>query len=677
MPSHIQLRKQLITNIQHQMDCVFSHNMRALKTLSPTLFEKFKNYKPTKYRLDLSSDDYIDIVDISTRKSIYECDPAQISAQQYDSFKNSPNRIVCDLTRSYVLNHSYFSPQMLNRILDVCQSQNINRTFNINDPIGTLIITGVGLGHHISELYDNHQIENLVIFEPEPDFFHASLHTFNWEELINSYKNQNKTIQLFVDNTPDEVISAIKGLNQQIPLFQMTKIFWIQHIKNSITDQFIEQLKESHHHLVVNGGFFDDEHIGLSHTLVNFSQHQRLLNPSLKSTELPAIIVGNGPSLDELVPFLQENSENAAIFSCGTTLSVLSKIGVTPDFHVEMERTAYNEQWIAKAASDKFRRHVTLLALNTCPPQVTKQFGDCILAKKYNDIGESVINDLSNNLNPPALLHCNPTVSNAAASFAAAMGFKTIYLVGVDLGMPIDSNQHHSRLSLYEEIGKINKKAYRHLNNHKGQPRVKGNFSSQVRTTPQLNSSRYNLEKTLYLNPTITCFNLNDGALISGAIPTPKQGVSLKKIKNKKELIAVIKDRNSFTPKLVESPISYANDLLSDTILNWQKMSLPKINNFESLDEINGFFKRYWINILRDRIENPIHYHLFQGSTNAAFAMIYSYMAETNDPSQRNYLYTHARHVFNNFFLKNAYQKLIETPVRCDDSIDTNLTMLD
>jgi len=674
-------RMKALQMLQEQMDAMYSHNMRALQQLSPTLFARFRHHQPSKYGLSLSPEGYLDIVDLKSRRSIYNTDPAEISLQQVDQFDTSPNRIVCDLRRSPVINPKYFSPQMLNRMLNqmgkVFVDEEIQKTYELNSPIGCLIVTGTGIGHHLSHLYDRHSISNLIIYEAEPDLFHCSLHTFNWATLITEFLGQKKGIEVYVGNSPADVVSALTELNKTIPLFQLTKLFYFRHLPSASEAEFIERLKAAHTHIVVNGGFFDDELVGLAHTITNLHNNCKIFDPSNAPISVPAIIVGNGPSLDELIPFLKENANKAVIFCCGTALAPLYRLGIKPDFHIEMERTAFNEQWIAKAAPGEFRQDITLLALNTCPPNVAQQFGDCILAKKHNDIAEQLIDQYCKGASPITLANCNPTVTNAAVSFAIHLGFKKLFLVGVDLGMPLNDDKHHSQYSLYADISKKNENAYKGLEKQDGQLIVTGNRGGKVRTTKNFNNSRINIESSLRHHPTVECFNLNDGAFIEGSTPAFAADVSLSKPIDKVLLINQLKKSNSLTPSALYDPQQTINTLLEPTIKNWGEYELPDIEDNATLKEIHDLFLARWHKLLRHKKTDFIHYHLFQGSLNAAFATIYSNCAEAGTDEQRTHMYKIGRRIFNNFFLHNEHQKLTVNPLACDDSVDGNIATLD
>src|SRR5690606_32739099 len=54
--------------------------------------------------------------------------------------------------------------------------------------------------------------------------------------------------------------------------------------------------------------------------------------------DVPAFVVGTGPSLDGLLGFIKENQDKAVIFACGTAIDPLLANGLQPELWVMMER---------------------------------------------------------------------------------------------------------------------------------------------------------------------------------------------------------------------------------------------------------------------------------------------------------------------------------------------------
>ena len=86
-------------------------------------------------------------------------------------------------------------------------------------------------------------------------------------------------------------------------------------------------------------GFFDDEQQGFAHTIHNINAGYAFFSHGADIENLPPVLlIGNGPSLDSHVNFIRQHQADSIIISCGTALSSLAKVGIKPDFHVEMER---------------------------------------------------------------------------------------------------------------------------------------------------------------------------------------------------------------------------------------------------------------------------------------------------------------------------------------------------
>lgn len=82
--------------------------------------------------------------------------------------------------------------------------------------------------------------------------------------------------------------------------------------------------------------------LGLANTLENLKTNLPILRPKhLKRIDLPICVVGNGPSLDGLLPFLKENADKMVVFRRGTALKVLKNARIPVDFQIEIERIDY------------------------------------------------------------------------------------------------------------------------------------------------------------------------------------------------------------------------------------------------------------------------------------------------------------------------------------------------
>ena len=208
------------------------------------------------------------------------------------------------------------------------------------------------------------------------------------------------------------------------------------------------------------------------------------------------------------------------IFSCGTAFGSLARAGIKSDFHIEQERLWSQAEWIAHASDAEDREGVTLLGLNVVHPEVFGLFERVGMGLKFNDAGTAFLQQhQALGGSEVQLTESNPTVVNATLGFVKAMGFREVYLVGVDLGFP-EGDKHHSKLSLYYDL----KEGEEQTLDFPRRPsenalRVPGNLVPEVVTSSLFLRTKEALEAGLAKAPHIRCFNASAGILIRGAQP--------------------------------------------------------------------------------------------------------------------------------------------------------------
>jgi hypothetical protein len=116
-----------------------------------------------------------------------------------------------------------------------------------------------------------------------------------------------------------------------------------------------------------------------------------------------------------------------------------------------------------------------------------------------------------------SILYSYPTVSNCALSYALRLGFKQIYLFGVDLGF-VDPARHHSQHSAYYNAKKGGQELYDYSTHGTGL-RVAGNFEEYVFTKHEFKYSAEILGKAIAEYPDADVYNTSNGAKIEGTFP--------------------------------------------------------------------------------------------------------------------------------------------------------------
>ncbi len=669
------LRKAEMQNLQIQLEMRFKHNMEAFKIVAKTIYDQFIQYDPQELRLSYDENNFLNLVNFKlNNKPVYATDPVKFSEEQFNAFCRTPTMSVIRFGKSKIVNEDHKHPQLVNQMLDEIQNREIARSYSTHGPIGFMILTGCGLGYHIENLVKKLDIRRLCIFDPHKDSFYASLHIIDWVPILQKMTTSGRMLKFLIGVEPHDAMADMKLMSDKIGLFNLVNTFIYRHFNSQKEENFIELYRKEFHLNASGTGFFDDEQVSLSHTIHNINKGLNFFRFSKTLPERPnAFVIGNGPSLDEHIEYIREHQSNAIIFSCGTSIASLYKMGIKPDFHVEMERNSNTADWIMHGTPESFRKDLSLLCLNTIAPEVTPLFEDCCLAVKPNDVGQHIVNgEFPDNQFHPLLL-CNPTVTNAGLSFALTMGFKEIYLFGVDLGVREDG-AHHSSLSLYYDLEKkTKKKGHSGFERKAGDYEIKGNFGDIVTTNPILHTTKSNMEILMRhfqrSGVHFKVYNPNRGAYIDGALPIEQKDLPIPQaIGDKKELIKQIKDAHFLAPKHRELTVDYIKKQYLKYFFELRKGLCPR-KNVTNINELHSEMERIYNLMLKAKSESPVTCLLLRGSINTFFTLMWHTVAFLKDERQFKSLYTMARNYYMEM-IGSAYDLMEVNPLRGDTTID-------
>lgn len=516
-----------IEYMQQILKLQFQKNIVFFQSKSPEIAEKFAKFEPESILLKLSEEGYLNLYNKTlNNKPVYSYDPQQFCQDYINKYINAPHfhsiraKIANVLDAENILHIASINKcnQLMENLVPRTKTSGLEHTCNF------MLLNGIGLGYIIPQLLEHTDIKNLVIIEPHSDIFHAALYILDWQQLYEQFDKPHHSLKIIIgQNTNDSINTLRKHLNR-IGMHNAVNPFKIDHLSSKemkeITDTFFERLGI----LFSSSGYFDDEQVGLAHTIQNWNkkvpplrEHSQL---NKKKQNKPVFIIGNGPSLDAAKEFLQKNQNEAFYISCGTTIGSLKKMGIKPDFHIEMERTKPVIEWLNQSTDEEYRRNIILLALNTVHPEVFELFPTKGMGLKSNDLGTHFFSQyIPNDQFCINLAFCNPTVGNAGLAFAVAMGFKEVYLFGLDLGFS-SGEQHHSTYSTHYRVeDKHTKSLNLYQRDDQGNKTVPANFGGTVLTTPVYLSAKLAIEGCLQQAGNVKCYNTSDGILIGNTTP--------------------------------------------------------------------------------------------------------------------------------------------------------------
>lgn len=539
----LQQQHQKNLGLAQEIDAIYQHaqlpivdpaaryaaNMTAFKQYIPDIHASFIDYQPTKFELAqrhgelhlVDAEDNVVLGEHYYRDSLidfekYRFNPQLTRIDFSDEIDNPINFV-----------HVKYINQLTNLVSKVNQQH--KQELILPEAVNMMVCFGLGLGYYLPLMLSKHQVKRLYIYEPEHDFFYASLFTLDWAAILQQLDANNSSLHLCLGANEDDFFSDISSELIAKGRYDSTFSFCYKHYATEQMDKALDKFNKQAFQVAFGFGFFDDSLLALAHQYHNLNKHVPLLGrvePLPECATLPVFILANGPSLDEHIDYIIANRDKVLLVSCGTTIRALHQYGIKPDFHLEMERTRVTHSVLQSVGDDAYLKSIPLLTLNTISPDVLDLFDRQLMALKMVEPSTEIIMNPAlgcDHDNLAQLMYCNPTVANLALSFFTQMGFKNIYLFGVDLGFSGDA--HHSKKSIYyDKSGQdkqlFNKKALANLV-------APGNHVDEVETTMIFQMSAAGLTALLRLNPEVNCYNLGEGIRIDNTIPTYQTDICL------------------------------------------------------------------------------------------------------------------------------------------------------
>lgn len=641
---------------------LFEKNISFFERNIPSLYTSIINHSPKYFHLNKDEKGF-DNISLGNAW-FYPINHAQFSSNQVQTNNITPlclsttrKRTEIDDSNKHLI-QSHYLKKFVNKYYD--ESAVKKSKLNNSSYIPSVVFLGVGLGAHLQQALLSRLYKNIYIYEPELDFFYASLHTTDYEKLIkNLHTDQN--IFFVINQSAHVLCQTILKSNLVSGFFNHTRLQIIEHYTSDNFEETKQALRNLYPSLFNQHGFFEDECIGISHTSKHLKANAKFITTTQnKKRNETALIIGSGPSLDEQIDKIKLIKDKVVIFSCSSSLEILHKNGIKPDFHVEIERLDGMIPRLEFINDEEYLKDITLLCLNTIHPKLLEYFGDHINALKMNDAGQLILKNL---LHEDALVltYCNPTSGNGALAFAHALGFTDIVLTGIDMGQPSD-DYHHSKDSLYYSDTKLN------ISKIETKYSCKGNFGIEVKTTDLLMQARNLLESLLKQKAEINCFNCSNGAYIEGATPLPIdkfiQNMSTKSSLNKTNLLSAIKNEKTYQIANSATEANKIHESFKECWLTSLKELENKIynNNLlpEKINTITAFFKH--LNSLHSvsnhlSNENSIDDFLFRSLTSKLTLNVMTLLLATEQHDNFKDYYQEIRHYwmeYNQTMLKYA-----------------------
>ena len=506
----------------------FETNLTCFKKYYPEVANALEEFQAREgFCLHVTKTGHGNIVPNGHQVLLYSEDPILQTHEQVSESFESPFITLSDYSNYSVPKDSRIHMRYMTKLSSVIkehEEENQEVLKSITDVFPSAIIFGIGLGYHIPMILEKAQFKNLFIVEPDFELFYASLFCIDWAEIIERQDEEGHSLYLLLGADENTFITDLEEIVERVGAFTLVRSFCYQHTADESTKKLISQWINNYF-LFQNGhGFFNDSITGFAHSIHMVEKNVSFLtsNKSEKiNLDTPVFIVGNGPSLDEAEAFIRANHNNAIVIAAGTAVASLYKKDIPADFHVLIERPYANYKIFGDILPEGGYKGLNLLGVNTLYPDTVDRYQWAGIAVKGNESGTDLLQILSRSSiaqTLPMIPFCNPVVANTALSYAMYLGFKNIFLFGVDNGKSL-TGEHHSSDSIYKKDNNSDDAGYPSAV-IRGRV-LPGNLSKQVESNNLFASANHQLEKLIALYPERNIFNVGNGAKIKGAIPTP------------------------------------------------------------------------------------------------------------------------------------------------------------
>ncbi|KKO48169.1 hypothetical protein VT06_13070 [Arsukibacterium sp. MJ3] len=621
-------KKVTITDSQRQ-EALFQQNIAVFKRLYPDIAKSMLGFA-TRHWFLVKDDHGKANLWHKERNALLHSDKDTEATALIDSFLHQPPKddVILGQKVAWKFRH-YIHYQAIAKLqplfLEMAQQKNV-----LPEKIDSLIIFGVGVGAYLPALLQQRNITNLYVCESNIEHFYASLFVTDWASLLQQAEQTGSRIYLNIGNDGSDYFNDLMQQFFSVGAFTIANTYMLQTDTNPFTASAIKKLRQQLKVVLTIGDYYDHARFGISHTYNSFMLGHNWLKAKRSNylqhaaTVLPVFIVGNGPSLDQCADYIKEHREKVVVVSCGTALKPLHHLGITPDFHAEVEQNRSTYRWITQVNDIAYLKKIKLITVNGIHPETAALFAGTYLAFKEGEASTTLFNKVLKGAGDIAQLsHAYPTVSNLAINWLLQAGFKQYYLLGVDLGY-VDVNNHHSRFSAYyDQNGKA---VYDYSAVHGDSISVVGNFRPVVQTKIEFDISRQIIEQTLTAySGQAEVYNCSDGAMIQGAISLqPSQILTFLPSKPVTDLLDDFLQQaciqQDFTVQLSEFKRYYNAGGLTNSLIIWDELLTKPVTDYTSA---KNCIDRQWVLLKQQAsLPNSIIFYLLYGSASYFLSLL-------------------------------------------------------
>ena len=373
-------------------------------------------------------------------------------------------------------------------------------------PESLYAVTGFGDGSHLSHfLKESGKGTNFLAAEKDPALLRETLARFDLSELLSNDRfvlGVGELNDAFFADIQGAALNGVSDVNSVIfsPLHGVDEGYYDQ-MRNELVRQYlvVRPLVE------VNVRTATDIQKNTFKNLPHLAHSPDVGEMENEFSDIPFILIGAGPSLDESIDFLKEVQDKAIIVASNSPYRKLINNGIKPHLVVTADPLSPTLAGFENVSIEG----VPLACPFSAYPEIVRRFSGRTLSWcTYNPIVDVVKQRTGRKPGTPILEQ--GTVSGCVLDLSRLFGCKKVLLIGQDMAV-MDDGRYYSDDTAYSDTGA-------HFSHSKKGQRLPGNTQEKVTVEGRLFVYLKTFEQFILGNPNIEYRNLaRTGVKINGA----------------------------------------------------------------------------------------------------------------------------------------------------------------
>ncbi|MEP2654067.1 MAG: 6-hydroxymethylpterin diphosphokinase MptE-like protein [Paraglaciecola sp.] len=214
-------------------------NINAFQRNIPSLLSYVESTDLSNYSLFINKHGEHNIVDYGQGRTVYGFHPKKEILEQFTQKQHHCPAILLKEN----LPNSSSEVNENEQSLDSIQSLNSYKLKEQQKPlpknIDCLVVLGCGLGLHLELLIKQHNIKNLIIYEPELQYFKCSVMTISWSNIFSLVQQKNTSIFLQLGKDGRDLLTDINELSNHC---NISNFHLYKHYNHQVFDSLEQEI---------------------------------------------------------------------------------------------------------------------------------------------------------------------------------------------------------------------------------------------------------------------------------------------------------------------------------------------------------------------------------------------------------------------------------------------------